>query len=81
MILPPSQNNCLFTHFYFFQNNCHFRIPMQYLLFFPHYYTLIYLIPSNLTTSLITINKDVLVSYTNFTIKINTINQFLNNRA
>jgi len=46
-----------------------------------HYYTLIYWISSNLTTSLTTINKSVLVNDTNFTIKINTINHFVNNRA
>ena len=31
-LLPPSHNNCHFTHFSFSQNNCHFRIP--HLLFF-----------------------------------------------
>jgi len=36
---------------------------------------------SNLTTQLITINKGVLVNDTNFTIEINIINHFLNNRA
>ena len=54
---------------------------MQHLLFFSHYYTLIYWISSNLTTRLTTINKDVLVNDTNFTIEINTINHFLSNRA
>jgi len=54
---------------------------MQHLLFFFHYYTLIYWISFNLTTQLTTINKGVLVNATNFTIKINTINHFLNNRA
>jgi len=36
---------------------------------------------TNLTTPLTTINKGVLVNATNFTIEINTINHFLNNRA
>jgi len=67
--------------FSFSQNNCHFTIPMQHLFYFFHYYTLIYWISSNLTTLLTTINKDVLVIVTNFTIKIITINHFLNNCA
>jgi len=54
---------------------------MQHLLFFFHYYTLIYLLSSNLTTPLSTTNKGVLVNATNFTIAINTINHLLNNRA
>jgi len=33
-VLPPSHNNCLFSIFIFFQNNCHFRIPMHHLFFF-----------------------------------------------
>ena len=53
---------------------------MQHLFIFFHYYTLIYLISSNLTTILTTINKGILVNDTNFTIEINTINHFLNNR-
>jgi len=36
---------------------------------------------SNLTTPLTTINKGFLVNDTNFTIEINIINHFLNNRA
>jgi len=54
---------------------------MQHLLLFFHYYTFIYWISSNLTIPLTTINKSVLVNATNFTIEINTINRFLNNRA
>jgi len=34
-VLPPSHNNSLFSIFSFSQKNCHFRIPMQHLLFFP----------------------------------------------
>jgi len=49
--------------------------------YFVHYYTLIYWISSNLTIPLTTINKSVLVNATDFTIEINTINHFLNNRA
>jgi len=63
-----------------FQNNYHFTILMQHLLLF-HYYTLIYLISSNLTTSLTIINKGILVNDINFIIEINTINHFLNNRT
>jgi hypothetical protein len=51
---------------------------MQYLLFFPLLYPYIL---SNLTAPLTTINKGILVNDTNFTIKINTINHFLNNHA
>jgi len=32
-------------------------------------------------TSLTTINKSIIVNDTNFTIEVNTINHFLNNRA
>ena len=41
----------------------------------------LYLGPEGVTISLTTINKGVLVNATNFTIEINTINHFLNNRA
>ena len=54
---------------------------MQYLLFFSHYYTLIYWISSNFITPLTTINKCILVNDINFTIEIKTTNQFLNNCA
>jgi len=57
-----------------------YNISATFIIFF-HHYTLIYLISSNLTTPLTTINKGVLVNATNFTIEINTINHFLNNRA
>jgi len=67
--------------FSFSQNNCHFRIPMQHLLLFFHYYTLIYWILSNLTTPLTTINKGILVNDINFTIEINIINHFLSNHS
>jgi len=30
-----SHNYCLFSIFSFSQNNCHFTIPIQHLLFFP----------------------------------------------
>jgi len=53
---------------------------MQHLLFFP-LLRLIYWISSNLTTPLTTINEGILVNTTNFTIEINTIKHFLNNRA
>jgi len=42
LMLPPSHNYCLFNIFSFSQNNCHFTILMQHLLFFSQYYNLIY---------------------------------------
>lgn len=51
------------------------------IYYFFHYNTLIYWTSSNLTIPLTTINKGILVNDTNFTIKINTINHFLNNHA
>jgi len=66
---------------FFCLNNCHFRIPMQHLLLFFHYYTRIYWISSNLTIPLTTINKGILVNDINFIIEINTIYHFLKNRT
>ena len=63
------------------QNNCHFRIEIQYLFIFFSIVRLIYWISSNLIAPLTTINKDILVNDINFIIEINTINYFLNNRA
>jgi len=50
-------------------------------IIFSYYYIIVYLISSNLTIPLTVINKGVLVNVTSFTIEINTINHFLNNRA
>jgi len=56
---------------------------MQHLLFFPLLYPyLLNFIQLNYSKSpQTTINNGVLVNATNFTIKINTINHFFNNRA
>jgi len=54
---------------------------MQHLLFFSTIIPLFIEFHPTLTTPLTTINKGVLVNITDFTIEINTINHFINNRV
>jgi len=71
IVVPPSHNNSLFTIFYFFQNNCNFRIIMQHLFFS------FIIIPLFMNLNQFNYSTNYNINDTNFTIKITTINHFL----
>jgi len=81
MLLLPSKIKSFFLIFFCLKLFVNFIILIEHVLIFSTNMPLIIVFQSSTNIPLTIINKGVLANNKYFTIKINTINQFLNNRT